>query len=106
MTTAELNQVQTQFGSEKIFLVLLDGEPYGWVSIEKGSDVFGRIVQDRKAQLEQDLGHSITESARVTEDGGMIVEFESKTRSYIFSGMRRRCELKLRKLSNLKELPF
>lgn len=94
--------VKTYIGTHNIYLVLINDEPYAWAPLDKGADVFGRLVSDRKMQLEQDLGHSLTEVATTDSTGGCVVTFESKTRSYIWGGMRNRCKLQLKKISDLR----
>ena len=90
------------YGTEQVWLILIDGVSIGYVPLDKGSDVFGRLVSDRKVQLEQDLGHSVSENVTQTDKGDYKVVLDSPTRSYIWSGRRVRCQLELKKLSILR----
>ena len=101
---SEFEAASIRFGSDNIYLILIDDVPYGWTPLDKAADIFGRLVGDRKVQLEQDLGHSVTESAFSDENGGCTVVFASWTRSYIWSGMRTRCKLQLKKIAVVKTL--
>ena len=89
------------FGSDRIYLIIIDGAPFGYTSVNKGSDVFSRLITDMKGRLEQDLGHSVNETATTDDKGGCTVILESPTRSHIWGGMRTRCKLELRKISIL-----
>jgi hypothetical protein len=89
------------FGNEHVYLIIVDGTPLGYIPVNKGSDVFTRLITDKKGRLEQDLGHSVNEIATTDDKGGCTVILESPTRSYVWGGMRTRCKLELRKISIL-----
>ena len=89
------------FGTDQIYLIIIDGTPFGYVPVSKGSDIFTRLITDKKGRLEQDLGHSINETATTDDKGGCTVILESPTRSHIWGGMRIRCKLELRKVTVL-----
>jgi hypothetical protein len=94
------------FGPEKIYLIVIDGAPYGFVPMAKGPDVFSRIVMDKKVQIEQDLGHTVSEVCTTdAEKGEIVIILESPTRSYVYGGMRQRCKLELKKISVLVAHP-
>ena len=91
----------TYFGPEKIWLISIDDTPYGYVPLDKGPDVFHKLLGDRKHQLEQDLGHSVSENPRQDDDGGYIVSLESPTRSWLGGGPRIRCKMTMKKIAVL-----
>jgi len=100
MTTEDkFSPVAVQLGQEQMYLVIVDDVPFGYIPLSKGSHVFNTLLCDRKSQLEQNLGHTLSENVRMDDKGDCVVTLESPTRSMVWGGMRQRSKLELKKVN-------